>query len=174
MATHEIYEQDFGPRQASQPADNDSEWIFVNGQNDDEESSTSSSKSAQNNSPNSRQTLKTAVRKTSGCGGGGGGGGVKDIEDSENDNNDGKKCLQCEGCKSKSSTTSHSTSTQDGQSIVENDSNCGPRRQCQCSFSMVNDDPITRIQKLTDILRAINKSLAADMEKDADTDVEGL
>lgn len=168
MASHEIYEQDFGPRQASQPADNDSEWILVSGQNDDEESSTSSSKSAQNNSPNSRQTLKTAVRKTSGC------GGVKDIEDSENDNQDGKKCLQCEGCKSKSSTTNHSTSTQDGQSINENDLNCGLRRQCQSSLSMVNDDPITRIQKLTDILRAINRSLATDVEKEADTDVEDL
>lgn len=168
MASHEIYEQDFGPIQASQPADTDSEWILVNAQNDDGELSTLASKSAQNSSPTSRQNSKPAVRKTNGC------GGVKDIEDSENGNKNDKECLQCEGCKSKSATTNHSTSSHDGQSINEHGLEAEPCEQCQCAFLMVPDDPITHFQKLTDILRAINRSLAADMEKKADPSMGDL
>lgn len=168
MASHEIYEQDFGPGQASQPADNDSEWILVNAQNDEEEFSTSSSKFAQHSSPNSRQTTKPTIRKTDRC------GGVTDIEDSENGNKDDKKCLQCEGCKSKSATTNHSTSSHDSQSIEGNDLKGGSPKRCHCAFPTVFDDPVTHFQKLTDILRAINRSLAADLDKEADIDVEDL
>lgn len=167
MASHEIYEQDFGSTRAPQTADTDSEWILINAQKDDDKLSALSSKFAQNSSPDPRQKSKSPVRKTNGC------GGIKDIEDSENTQSDGKKCLQCEGCKSKSATTKHSTSSQDGQSIDENGLKDDLCKQCQRAFPTVTDDPITHLQKLTDILRAINRSLAADLDKEAKENGEG-
>lgn len=165
MVSYEFTEKDFGPKHIPKPADTDSEWILVDSQNESGEATKSPSTSTRNRSSDSVQPTLSSVKKRERC------GGVKDIEDSGTATNEDGRCLECRGCKSHSPSRNHSTFSAGEESTDRNALQYSvgvTGKECECAFLTVIDDPISHLHKLTDILRAINRSLAAEMGEEGD------
>lgn len=162
MASFESARQDLTQRRTPQPADTDSEWVLVDTQTEGGESTDSSSTPAYVGSSAPARSTASPPQKIDRC------GGLKDIEDSETATSKDKKCSHCHDCESKSPRENHSTSI----GTASNDEDALPNFEAkpgecvECAFSTEAEDPITHIQRLTDILKFINRSLAAELDKE--------
>lgn len=158
MASYDLtYDKDLGLSKGLQQTDTDSEWVIVDVQHEGNESINIPSAISHDGSSSSAQVLKPTHKNTTRC------GAVRDIEDSESASKKKEKCSQCHECVSKLPTSNQSTSAKCHKSTIEDFLYKFENRlseHCKYAFPPVPDDPIAHLQKLTDILRNVNRLLA--------------